>query len=139
MGRRRSREVAMQTLFQLDIKKESIENETLKRDALAVAENEGEALSEEEKSYAEELITGVKDNYTKINADISSLAKDWKLERLGNIERNLLRIAVYEMVYGKENISPKIAINEAIELAKIYCTDASPRFINGVLGTLMKR
>jgi len=87
------------------------------------------------KKYAESLIQGVMENTPVLDAAIASSVDNWSPERIGHIERAILRIALYEMRHGQD-VPTTVAINEAIEIAKRYGGDNAPRFINGVLDKL---
>lgn len=89
-------------------------------------------------TYARELVDGVLANRGDIDANISGLAKDWSLDRMPAIDRNLLRIAVFEMS-SKDDIPAGVAISEAVALATELSTAESPAFINGVLGAFAKQ
>lgn len=89
--------------------------------------------------FAWDLAFGIFDNLKEIDAIISKLAPEWPIEQVTIINRNVLRIGVYELKFGKrEDVPPKVAINESIELAKTFGGQSSGKFINGVLGTLYK-
>lgn len=85
--------------------------------------------------YAVELVEGVTQNRPRIDEIIAAYAEDWTLERMPPVDRNVLRIGVYELLW-REDIPDIVAIDEAIELAKSLSTDDSPRFINGVLARI---
>ncbi len=86
-----------------------------------------------------ELVTGVVKHLSDINKIISQAAPQWPLEQISIVDRNILRIGIYELLYGdKEAVPPKVAINESIELAKAFGGENSGKFINGVLGTVYK-
>lgn len=82
------------------------------------------------------LIFGILKNSLEIDKIISGSLISWKIDRLAAIERNILRIAVYELIFDKK-IPPKIAVNEAIELSKVYCTDKAKALINGILDNIL--
>lgn len=88
--------------------------------------------------YAEELIKGVLDNKEAIDEKIVACAIDWKLERMPATDRNIMRVAAYEMLFAEKKIDFPVAINEAVEIAKIYGSKESSRFVNGVLGKMTK-
>lgn len=88
------------------------------------------------RDYTETLVAGVLEGRGHLDEDIDAALKGWTPERVGRIERNLLRIAVFEMD-SIDDVPPKVAINEAIELAKSYGTDESPGFVNAVLDRIM--
>lgn len=154
MIRRIAREMALQSLFQIDIY-ESV-RQTLSLESIgeidysdftvesalgaAFMEHEEEGKeAEKAQDYAESLVRGVMENKEQIDADMGSCALDWTVERMSAADRNIMRIAIYELKYAKKPQEPGIAINEAVEIAKMYGTDDSPRFINGVLGKLMRQ
>ena len=72
-----------------------------------------------------------------LDAQIGEVAKDWKVHRLGAVDRNILRLAIYEIVF-RDDVPVPVSVNEAVELAKQFGDDDSPRFINGVLGTVVR-
>lgn len=138
MIRRISREVALQTLFQIDFS--NCEKEFALDAALAEREELGaESARERVRSYAAVLVNGVMDNLQAIDNELVKFAVDWSIERMPATDRNILRIAVFEMLHEKPALAVGIAINEAVEIAKTYGTEESPRFINGVLGKLAKK
>ena len=93
----------------------------------------------DEPEFIWKLVKGVIEHREAIDAIIRKAAPDWPLERIANIDRNTLRIGLYELLYANpEEVPPKVAINEAIEVAKTYGGPNSRRFINGVLGTVYK-
>ncbi|MBU1038886.1 transcription antitermination factor NusB [Patescibacteria group bacterium] len=87
--------------------------------------------------FAQRLSQGIVNNLKDIDSTLKRLAPEWPLDQITGVDRNILRLGVYELKYGKE-IPPKVAINESIELAKAFGSDASSKFINGVLGSLYK-
>jgi N utilization substance protein B len=133
MSRRKAREMALQALYQLDF------NDTEPTSALEVVISEFNEVSGKTKSYAQELVDGTHRNVTEIDAIIGGLTAEWKLDRMASVDRNIARMAIYEMKFGSEQLSPGVVINEAVELAKTFGTDDSSRFINGVLGSLVKK
>jgi len=93
----------------------------------------------EDKSFTWQLVTGVVANLKEIDEIIAKAAPQWPLEQISIVDRNVLRIGIYELLYGdKAAVPPKVAINEAIELAKSFGGENSGKFINGVLGTVYK-
>lgn len=124
MKRRTAREKALQALFQIDISHaEPIE-------AIHHVLN-----NEQENKFLSELVLGVVQHQQEIDQIISKHLEKWTIERLGNVDRNVLRIAVYELKYGKD-IPVNVVLNEAIEIAKTFGDDESSRFINGVLSKI---
>lgn len=84
------------------------------------------------------LTTGVVDHLEEIDAIISKTAPEWPIDQLTSVDRNILRLGIFELVFLKE-VPPKVVINEAVELAKSFGSESSGKFINGVLGTLYKQ
>ena len=133
MIRRIARELVLQSLFQIDFAQVDCEA------ALnAAVEERSHKSAEKAKEYAQDVLNGVLANSEAIDARISEYAIDWTLERMPAVDRNILRVAVYEMFFAAEKLVPNVAINEAVEIAKIYGTDDTPRFINGVLGKMVR-
>ncbi|WP_346354183.1 transcription antitermination factor NusB [Azotosporobacter soli] len=132
MSRRRARELALQVLFQLDFQKIDAEI------ALELLCSEEGGPSDKVQKHALHLIQGVLEQQASVDGLISSVATDWKIERMPGVDRNIARIAVYEMRFDAEHLAVGIIINEAVELAKAFGTDESSRFINGILGALLK-
>jgi len=93
----------------------------------------------EDKTFVWQLINGVIEYLSDLDKIIEKAAPEWPIEQITIIDRNILRIGLYELLYGnKEEVPPKVAINEAIELAKTFGGESSGKFINGVLGTVYK-
>jgi N utilization substance protein B len=128
--RRQAREVALQTLFQLDFSPN-----TAVQDLLNLM---GESFDESTLSYAIKLVGGVRDNRDRIDRAVQSASPRWKLDRMAAVDRNLLRVAAFEMFFSDEIIKPNIAINEAVEISKIYGTAESSAFINGILDQMAR-
>lgn len=131
MSRRKAREVALQVLFQLDF------NVGDSQQALAAISREVK-ISLEGQEYARLLVQGVTDRRRDIDAIIARISREWKPERMPGVDRNLARIAIYEMKFSPEPLPPNVAINEAVELAKKFGTEDSPKFLNGILGTVAR-
>lgn len=91
----------------------------------------------DEKEFAQKLVKGVTDNQDEIDATITKFAPDWPLPKITTVDRNVLRIGTYELRYDQE-IPSKVAINEAIELAKTFGGESSGKFVNGVLGAVFR-
>ncbi len=93
----------------------------------------------EDTSLVWQIITGVVKNLTELDKIIEKAAPEWPINQITIVDRNILRIGLYELIYAnKDEVPPKVAINEAIELAKSFGGESSGRFINGVLGTVYK-
>ena len=126
--RRRVRSLALQALYEVD----STGHETEEVLTRLLAE---EKLSEENDSFARELVSGVIENKDKIDQNIRSFAPAWPLEQISLVDRNILRLAIFEILLDNR-VPVKVAINEAVELAKTYGSDNSSKFVNGVLGSI---
>lgn len=126
--RRRARRLALEVLYEYDL----AEHAALPTLARRLAEQEIETVGAE---FARVLIGGIIDYQDKMDSIISRYAPEWPLDQMAIIDRNILRIAIYEFLIDGET-PVKVAINEAVELAKTYGSDSAPRFVNGVLGTL---
>ncbi len=94
-----------------------------------------ENISKRSEDYAKQLIFGIIDHTEQLDSFIQTYAEEWPLDQVAIVDRNLLRIALYEFTLG--GVPVKVAINEAVELAKRYGSDSAPRFVNGVLGSLV--
>lgn len=126
MKRRKAREYALQILFQLDIRKEKPSAAVLKH---FWAEYDPD---EEVKAFSEEIVKGTYKHIARINELLHQCATNWSLDRMAVVDRNVLRMAVYEILY-RIDIPTSVTINEAIEIAKKYGTDESGSFVNGIL------
>jgi N utilization substance protein B len=160
MGRRReARERAVQFLFQHDLNPPEALDSALDQfwqtqRAAAIAEEKGAATwgqsvelpppSAEEASvrlFADPLIRGTVEHLTELDATIAKHAKNWELHRFAAVDRNILRLAIFEMLY-RDDIPPVVSINEAVDIAKKFSTQDSGKFVNGILdkikGELMR-
>jgi N utilization substance protein B len=88
--------------------------------------------------YATMIVQGVKTQREKIDKSIQDASRHWKIDRMASVDRNILRSAVFEMLYAKEPVEHKIVINEAIEIAKVYGTQDSGAFVNGILDQIVR-
>ncbi len=129
--RRKAREAALQFLFQDDFSGEGSDQEG------EITDRFGQfcllyQISHKARPYALELLHGIQSRREELDRIISETAVNWRLERIAIMDRNLLRIGVYEMVFT-DDVPPQVAINEAVEIAKRFGSGDSPGFINGVL------
>ena len=125
--RSQARKLALQVLFQHEFS-QSPNSHRL----------EGEPLGTEDKEFAESLIQGVLKEKTQIDGIIQSASPRWKIDRMSSVDRNLLRLAVFEMKLAADPTKPSIVINEAIELAKLFGSSESSAFVNGILDQINK-
>ena len=134
-SRHLSRSIAMQSLYEWDFSGKK--PETLHKIVEKNIREFGPGLSDPK--FVWQLIDGVKEKLPQLDKIIEKAAPEWPLEQINIIDRNILRLGLYELLYGnKDEVPPKVAINESIELAKIFGGESSGRFINGVLGTIYK-
>ena len=127
--RRRARELALQALYEVDLVGHAPAT------VLHVCFGSDVDPNPRVEGYARALVAGILASIEQLDQYIQSHAPEWPLDQVAVIDRNLLRMALYEFTVGK--VPVKVAINEAVELAKDYGADSSPRFVNGVLGALV--
>ena len=135
-SRHLSRSIAMQSLYEWDFqgKKPAVLDSIVEKNIREY----GPGL--EDTSFVWQLIRGVTEKLPQIDKIIEKAAPEWPIEQITIVDRNVLRIGLYELLYAKkEEVPPKVAINEAIELAKKFSTDKSPGFVNGVLDAVLKK
>ena len=136
-SRHLARSIAMQTLYEWDFSE-------MKRDIHKLLEKNikefGPGLEEVNKDFIRTLTNGVLQHRDSIDQIIIKAAPEWPLEQITMVDRNVLRLGLFELLYGnKEEVPPKVAINEAIELAKNFSGESSGKFVNGVLGTVFRQ
>jgi N utilization substance protein B len=128
--RRQARVVAFQTLFEIDLAHHDPE-------VVLVARLEDTLLPDDAQQFARALVQGVVKNQEEIDRTIRLAAPQWPLQQMAKADVNILRLAVWELSSGAAPL--KVVINEAVELAKTYGGESSPRFVNGVLGTVAQK
>jgi N utilization substance protein B len=132
MGRRRkAREETLRILYRLEFDNKSLE-ETLNQYW------ENKKTDQATREYSTWLVKGITSHHKKIDSIIQDASEHWRLSRMALIDRNILRMAVFEFMY-EENIEPAVIINEAIEIAKVYSGDEAATFVNGVLDAIRKK
>lgn len=130
MSRKKARIGQMQALFQMEA------NKDFSKDCLDLF-IENSSFSEDEKEYIEENTIEAMDYLESIDKTIIDNLQNWSFNRLANVDKAILRISVYEILY-KEDIPAEVSINEAVEISKEYGSNESPKFINGVLGSIYR-
>ena len=129
----------MLSLFQLELnpppQEPSIDWEMVALDATV---GEVPLRGKDDYAFATSLIRGTRSSIERIDDQLKAHAKSWSLERMASVDRNIIRIALYEILYADKTIDAAVAISEAVELAKVYGTDESARYINGVLGEIVR-
>ncbi|MBU1289871.1 transcription antitermination factor NusB [Patescibacteria group bacterium] len=134
-NRHLSRSIAMQSLYEWDFKGKN--DSKLKEFVERNIEEFGPGL--EDYDFVWQIINGVVKNIEKLDKIIEKSAPEWPIDQITIVDRNVLRIGLYELLFGnREEVPPKVAINEAIELAKSFGGESSGKFINGVLGTVYR-
>jgi transcription antitermination protein NusB len=126
-ARSKARKRALDTIFEADLKGISIP-----------ATNTNDETDQEVANYSLDLVKGIKENQTQIDEMISNSLKDWSFDRIPRVDRNILRIAVYELLF-QQDVPTNVVISEAVNLAESLSTAESSAFINGALGTISKK
>jgi len=127
-ARRQARAIVLQCLYELDYTDHNFDDAFQNRLL-------DQPLSPRGRNFAYKLGKGISSNRHRLDGIISRLAPEWPIDQIAPLDRNILRLAVYELVLNSD-APPKVAINEAVELAKSFGSESSPRFVNGVLGSL---
>ena len=126
--RRRAREAALQVLFQVDVGKLSLDE--------ALAAVAAPAWERDDWALVEALSRGTNAHLSEIDPIITRFAEHWTIDRMAAVDRNILRMAIYELLHTSTSV--RVIINEAVELAKRYSTEESGRFVNGLLGSVAR-
>jgi N utilization substance protein B len=135
-NRHLGRIVALQTLYEQDFRREALDDSFDLGEVLARnIERYRETI--DDKDFIEQLVHGVDAHQEEIDEVVRPIAPEWPIEQIARIDRIILRIGVYELLY-EQDVPPKVAINEAVELAKAFGGDNSSKFVNGVLGTVLR-
>ena len=132
--RRQSRELGLQLLYQTEYNGPNTKDISVKNTLDATQEKVDEASLQ----YAEFLFNGVLKHKDEIDQKIQSVSRHWKIDRMASVDRNILRLAVFEMIYSPSPIEAKIVINEMIEIARKFGTQDSSGFVNGLLDQIIK-
>lgn len=135
MTRRNARELVMQMLYEGTFHPEE-ERERILYDQLNAIESKEKSGNKAIFKFIEETYFGVYQHLNEVDALIREAAKNWSMTRIAKVDLSILRLAIYELRYT--DVPVKVAVNEALEIAKAYSTDKSPKFINGVLGSVTK-
>lgn len=137
-NRHLARIIALQTLYEYDFRI-GLEMPDLKTDLTEILDRNLAVYAEslEETDFTVGLVKNTLKNQKKIDAIIAPAAPEWPIEQIAKVDKTILRLAVYELMFAKE-VPPKVAINEAVELAKSFGGENSSKFINGVLGTIYR-
>ncbi|MDH4180010.1 MAG: transcription antitermination factor NusB [Armatimonadota bacterium] len=125
-----SRELALRALFQTDVGRAAVEE-------AAASCRAQDQFPSDMLDFARELILGTTEHRVHIDRVIAKYARDWTLDRMANVDRNILRLAIFELFYLPD-IPPGVTVDEAVELAKKYSTAESGKFVNGILGNVVR-
>lgn len=139
MRRRLARELAVQSLYQLRMNEVDVDHAIRMVIEEALQENEAELRQKNEDivpADVKELVAGTEEHLAAIDNLLTDYLKGWSMDRLSKVDREILRMAVYEMVF-REDVPPKVVVNEAIEMSKNFGTEESGKFVNGVLGKMI--
>lgn len=129
--RTKARECALKVLYQIEMTKDNYDN------SLRIFWESESQMEETVKEFGNQLVKGVKDNIKEIDSMISKYTTNWQINRMAVVDRNILRIATYEILY-LDDIPPKVSINEAVDIAKKYGDTDSGKFVNGILDKINK-
>ncbi|MGY4893498.1 MAG: transcription antitermination factor NusB [Candidatus Saccharimonadota bacterium] len=133
-NRHLGRIVALQTLYEYEFRVEAEDSSADVKEILSRNLERYETAIDDTK-FVETIVNGVLKEQKDIDGKIQPIAPDWPIEQIARIDRNILRLGVYELLHQAAVVPPKVAINEAVELAKAFGSDNSSKFVNGVLGT----
>lgn len=133
-NRHLGRIVALQTLYEYEFRVQSGDAST-KIDEILNRNLDRYDDSIDDRGFVEKLVKGVVSKQASLDKKIQPIAPDWPIDQIAKIDCNILRMGLYELLYQAKKVPPKVAINEAVELAKAFGSDNSSKFVNGVLGT----
>ena len=140
-ARRAARELALNVLYQWDsggLPFEEALQTALEHADLSGIDKKGQIRSDQARNYARDLAVGTKENIDELDAIIEQLAEGWPLERQPAVDRNILRMAIYEIKHV-ESVPPVVSVDEAVEIAKTFSTAESGKFVNGVLAGYLRQ
>jgi len=133
-NRHLGRIVALQSLYEYEFRQQS-NDDSLDIDEILARNLDRYETAIEDKDFVDSLVKNVIKIKEELDAIIAPIAPDWPIDQIARVDRNILRIGVYELLHQAKVVPPKVAINEAVELAKAFGSDNSSKFVNGVLGT----
>jgi N utilization substance protein B len=136
-NRHLGRIVALQSLYEYEFRTQS-EDTSADIDEILGRNLERYETAIEDKTFVDNLVKGVIADQANLDEKIQPIAPDWPIEQIARIDRTILRMGLYELLSLSEIVPPKVAINEAVELAKAFGSDNSSKFVNGVLGTAFR-
>lgn len=133
-NRHLGRIIALQTLYEFEFRRDAADA-TADLDEVLARNLDRYDETIEDKDFVAKLVKGVSKKVKSLDATIQPIAPEWPLEQIARVDRTILRMALYELLEMAKQVPPKVAINEAVELAKAFGSDNSSKFVNGVLGT----
>ncbi len=136
-NRHLGRIVALQSLYEYEFRIQS-EDASVDIDEILGRNLDRYEAAIEDKAFVTTLVKGVLAAQADIDTKIQPIAPDWPIDQIARIDRNILRIGIYELLHQADTVPPKVVINEAVELAKAFGSDNSSKFVNGVLGTAFR-
>jgi len=137
-NRHLGRIVALQTLYEFELRNESKDHSA---DVDEILDRNISRYEEaiDDKNFVKDLVQGVLKKEKELDSKIQPIAPDWPIDQIARIDRNILRLGLFELLFKAKEVPPKVVINEAVELAKAFGSDNSSKFINGVLGTAFRQ
>ena len=136
-NRHLGRIIALQTLYEQDFRRDA-EDADFNLDEVLARNIERYKEMVDDKAFIEQLVKGVAQHEDELDAQLQPIAPEWPIDQIARMDRTILRIGLYELEFEKD-VPPKVVINEAVELAKAFGGDNSSKFVNGVLGTVMRQ
>lgn len=133
-NRHLGRIVALQSLYEYEFRTQS-DDETVDIEEILGRNLERYESAIDDTVFVKELVGGVIDNQDALDDHIRPIAPEWPVDQIARVDRNILRLGLFELLHRADTVPPKVAINEAVELAKAFGSDNSSKFVNGVLGT----
>ncbi len=133
-NRHLGRIVALQTLYEYEFRVQS-EDSSADVESIVARNLERYESAIQDKEFVKRLVNGVIDQQSDLDTKIQPIAPEWPIEQIARVDRSILRMGLYELLHFADIVPPKVAINEAVELAKAFGSDNSSKFVNGVLGT----
>lgn len=137
MSRRQARELALQVLFHVDVGRSDPDTALFQAFAREQEEGAGEPLGEKDALYARDLVQGTWERKDDLDDLIAKYAKEWSVDRMAAVDRTILRMAIYEIKH-QNDVPDGVVADEAVELAKTFSTAESGKFINGILGSVIR-
>lgn len=136
-NRHLGRIIALQTLYEQDFRR-GVKDKTFDLEAVLARNVDRYESTVDDKAFIEQLVRGVAEKELDIDGILQPIAPEWPIEQIARMDRVILRMGLYELLYEKD-VPSKVVINEAVELAKAFGSDNSSKFINGVLGTALRK